>query len=60
MRDILKGMNAEGSLRFSKPSQIQKNVFHKFGYLDSEENIGEVLIERCYIKKSKLSLWLKY
>lgn len=60
MKEHLKDMISEGCLRFKKPSQIQKYVYNKFGYLISKETISEALIEQSGIKKSKPSLWLKY
>jgi len=60
MKDHLKDMISEGSLRFRKPSQIQKYVLNKFGYLVSKETISEVLLEQSGINKSKLSLWTRY
>lgn len=60
MKEHLKDMISEGCLRFRKPSQIQKYVFNKFGYLISKETIREILLEQSGINKSKLSLWTRY
>lgn len=60
MKEHLKDMISEGCLRFRKPSQIQKYIFNKFGYLISKETIREILLEQSGINKSKLSLWTRY